>query len=121
MIEQSVHVSLSLDIDLSEELAAPVEAALLSLLHHAEGVAEVDTAAPPSGDANRLGWLMRRCVDREYEVLSVIADAAERAGFDDAHYHWYNATDTGYCAWCDEAESQVYLDHEGHDPECPFA
>lgn len=28
--------------------------------------------------------------------------------------------DTGHCSWCEEAESPVYLAHEGHDDECPF-
>lgn len=28
--------------------------------------------------------------------------------------------DTGWCAWCEEAEAPAYLAHEGHDPECPF-
>ena len=27
--------------------------------------------------------------------------------------------ETGWCAWCEEAESPPYLRHEGHDPECP--
>lgn len=29
--------------------------------------------------------------------------------------------DLGYCAWCEEADSETYRLHEGHDEECPFA
>jgi hypothetical protein len=29
--------------------------------------------------------------------------------------------DLGYCPWCEEADSEVYRAHEGHDPECPLA
>lgn len=27
----------------------------------------------------------------------------------------------GYCAWCEEARSPTYLDHQGHDDACPMA
>lgn len=27
----------------------------------------------------------------------------------------------GYCAWCEEAQSPTYLDHQGHDDACPLA
>lgn len=30
------------------------------------------------------------------------------------------APDSGYCAWCEEAQAPRYLAHEGHDPECPL-
>lgn len=28
--------------------------------------------------------------------------------------------DTRYCAWCEEAQAEAYLAHEGHDPDCPL-
>jgi hypothetical protein len=61
----------------------------------------------------------------EITVTTPFVDMADRIirrqlGNDSRITKVENIGDTGWCAWCEEAESPKYLAHEGHDDECPF-
>lgn len=58
-------------------------------------------------------------------VAVPFADMAERIvrrqlGNDSRITNVELAVDLGWCAWCEEAQSPIYLEHRGHDDECPF-